>query len=618
MTIRVLVWGENRHEQVEPHVAEIYPDGMHDTIAAGIAREPRRPATSSTTTLDEPEHGLTEEVLAETDVLVWWGHAAHGEVEDKVVERVYQHVLAGMGLIVLHSGHWSKIFGKLMGTSCTLRWRSERDRELVWTVNPTHPIAQGVPHPIEIEQQEMYGEFFDIPVPDELIFVSSFSGGEVFRSGCTFRRGHGKIFYFSPGDQDFPVYHHKDVRKVIANGVAWAKSDRPERAVPTLAAVRDRRLLQRPGVPGSDRGACGCLSPSASSRSAPAAWAAPGYAPSPPTPTSSWPVWSTSISTSPGRRPTSTGSRRRTGGVLDRRTGRRGRRGHRRHGAARAPARERGCLAAWASGALREAAGRDGPGVPADDRGVGGEREAADGLAVPPLLPGRCRLRAAAGRLGSIGSLSCEFFKAPHFGGFRERMAEPLLIDMAIHQFDLARKLIGAEPVSVYCESYNPDWSWFDGNAAASALFTFADGTRFAFTGSWCAPGLETSWNGRWRAVGPAGTAIWDGDEPPVAELASGEPLPAVPSDDPEEIAGSLAEFVAAVRTSTVPQSEVHSNVISVAMVEAAVRSASTGTPVRIADVLESAYAEALDTVQDTRLRAVLDGWPSVLKVVGL
>jgi predicted dehydrogenase len=220
--------------------------------------------------------------------------------------------------------------------------------------------------------------------------------------------------------------------------------------------------------------------------------------------------------------------------------------------------------------------------------------------------------------LGSIGSLSCEFYKAPHFGGFRERMAEPLLIDMAIHQFDLARKLIGAEPVSVYCESYNPDWSWFDGNAAASALFTFADGTRFAFTGSWCAPGLETSWNGRWRAVGSAGTAIWDGDRSPVAELASGEPLPAVPSDDPEEIAGSLAEFVDAVRTSTVPQSEVHSNVISVAMVEAAVRSASTGTPVRIADVLQSAYAEALDTVQDARLRAALDGWPSVLKVVGL
>jgi trehalose utilization protein len=147
---------------------------------------------------------------------------------------VHRHVLEGMGLVVLHSGHWSKIFQKLMGTTCTLRWRSENDRELVWTVDPTHPIAQGVPHPIEIPQQEMYGEQFDVPRPDEIVFISSFTGGEVFRSGITYRRGNGKIFYFSPGDQDFPVYHHPDVRKVIANGVAWAASDRPSRALPTL------------------------------------------------------------------------------------------------------------------------------------------------------------------------------------------------------------------------------------------------------------------------------------------------------------------------------------------------------------------------------------------------
>lgn len=232
------------------------------------------------------------------------------------------------------------------------------------------------------------------------------------------------------------------------------------------------------------------------------------------------------------------------------------------------------------------------------------------------------RAGAAFGRqlneLGPIGTLSCEFFKAPHFSGFRERMAEPLLVDMAIHQFDLARKLIGSEPVSVYCESYNPDWSWFDGNAAASAIFQFADGTRFAFTGSWCAPGLETSWNGRWRASASGGTATWDGDNPPVAELATGEALPAVMMDDPEQIAGSLVEFVAAVRASTVPQSEVHSNVISIAMVEAAVRSASTGAPVRIADVITAAHAEALETVQDPALLAALKSWPNPLKAVGL
>jgi trehalose utilization protein len=233
-SLRVLVWGENRHEQRDPQVAELYPHGMHTTIKEGIEENLGAAATVGTTTLDEPEHGLTDEVLAATDVLVWWGHAAHDEVSDEVVARVQQHVLAGLGLVVLHSAHWSKIFRQLMGTTCTLRWRNERDRELVWTVDPTHPIAQGVPQPIEIEAQEMYGEFFDIPVPDELVFVSNFSGGEVFRSGCTFRRGHGRIFYFSPGDQDYPVYHHKDVRKVIANGVAWAHTDRPARTAPTL------------------------------------------------------------------------------------------------------------------------------------------------------------------------------------------------------------------------------------------------------------------------------------------------------------------------------------------------------------------------------------------------
>jgi len=250
---RVLVWGENRHEQVEEHVRAIYPHGMHTTIAEGISEFLGDTAEVSTTTLDEPDHGLTEEVLAATDVLVWWGHAAHGEVDDTVVERMHQHVLAGMGLLVLHSGHWSKIFGKLMGTTCTLRWRSEQDRELVWTVNPTHPITQGVPNPIIIDAQEMYGEYFDIPDPDELIFISSFTGGEVFRSGCTFRRGHGKIFFFSPGDQDYPVYHHPHVRRVIANGVAWARSDRPERAVPVLLRYETEDFYSGHGYTGAIR-----------------------------------------------------------------------------------------------------------------------------------------------------------------------------------------------------------------------------------------------------------------------------------------------------------------------------------------------------------------------------
>ncbi|RKN12593.1 ThuA domain-containing protein [Streptomyces radicis] len=221
--LRVTVWGENRHEREDADVAELYPKGMHAAVADGIAEHLGDAARIRTVTLDEPEHGLTEEALADTDVLTWWGHRAHDEVSDEVVARVRRHVLGGMGLIVLHSGHFSKIFRTLMGTTCTLRWRNERDRELVWTVAPAHPIAAGVPQPLIIEQQEMYGEFFDIPAPDELVFISSFSGGEVFRSGCVFHRGKGRIFYFSPGDQDYPVYHHPGVRRVIANAVAWAR-----------------------------------------------------------------------------------------------------------------------------------------------------------------------------------------------------------------------------------------------------------------------------------------------------------------------------------------------------------------------------------------------------------
>ncbi|MEV6410366.1 Gfo/Idh/MocA family oxidoreductase [Kribbella sp. NPDC051718] len=220
--------------------------------------------------------------------------------------------------------------------------------------------------------------------------------------------------------------------------------------------------------------------------------------------------------------------------------------------------------------------------------------------------------------LGPAGSLSCEFFKAPRFGGFREQMAEPLLVDMAIHQFDLARKLIGSEPLSVYCDSYNPDWSWFAGNAAADAVFSFEGGTRFVFTGSWCAPGLETSWNGRWRASSANGTAIWDGDSAPVAEDASGTAMPVEIGTGPEEIGGSLAEFVDALRTSSTPQTEVHSNVVSVAMVEAAVRSSASGTPVRIADVVSAAHAAAIETVPAGVLLDVLRSWPSAERVVGL
>ena len=236
--LRVTVWGENVHEQRDEHVREIYPDGMHATIAAAIDEHLGDRVETRTVTLQDPEHGLTAELLAETDVLVWWGHAAHADVSDEVVTRVWLRVLGGMGLLALHSAHFSKIFARLMGTTCTLDWRSEDDRELVWTVAPAHPVARGVPHPIVIDRQEMYGEPFDVPAPDELVFISSFSGGEVFRSGCAYQRGKGRVFYFSPGDQDYPVYHHPDIRRVLANAAAWCSADSRNSSVRRISCSR--------------------------------------------------------------------------------------------------------------------------------------------------------------------------------------------------------------------------------------------------------------------------------------------------------------------------------------------------------------------------------------------
>ena len=232
--MRVIVWGENFHEKHDEVPQKIYPDTMHETIARALRDLLGADAVVETATLDDPEHGLSEERLAETDVLFWWGHVRHDFVADEVVERVHRNVLAGMGLVALHSAHFSKIFIRLMGTTCSLRWRQGTDREVVWTVAPTHPIAAGVPQPIVLPAQEMYGEHFDVPVPDDLVFVSGFTGGEVFRSGMTYSRGHGRIFYFSPGDQDYPVYHHRDIQLVLANAARWAYQDRP-RVLPRLS-----------------------------------------------------------------------------------------------------------------------------------------------------------------------------------------------------------------------------------------------------------------------------------------------------------------------------------------------------------------------------------------------
>ena len=218
--IRVTVWNEARHEKTHEAVRKVYPDGMHTVIAKHLAAQ--EGLEVRTATLDEPEHGLTEKVLAGTDVLTWWGHMAHGDVKDEIVSRVQARVLDGMGLIVLHSGHFSKIFQRLMGTTCNLMWREANEKTRLWVVAPDHPIARGLGPYFELPQEEMYGEFFDIPAPDELVLVSWFKGGEVFRSGCCFHRGHGRIFYFQPGHETHPTYYDATVLKVITNAVRWA------------------------------------------------------------------------------------------------------------------------------------------------------------------------------------------------------------------------------------------------------------------------------------------------------------------------------------------------------------------------------------------------------------
>ncbi|MBN1808114.1 MAG: ThuA domain-containing protein [Planctomycetes bacterium] len=218
--IKVTVWNEFRHEKKNEQIGKLYPKGMHGAIAEGLKKAGG--FTVRTATLDEPEHGLTQKVVDSTDVMLWWGHTAHGEVKDEIVQRVKTRVLEGMGLIVLHSGHFSKIFRALLGTNCSLKWREMGEKERIWVIEPSHPIAEGLGEYFELPHTEMYGERFDIPQPDRLVFVSWFQGGDVFRSGCCFERGHGRIFYFRPGHETYPVFYDENVRRVIANACRWA------------------------------------------------------------------------------------------------------------------------------------------------------------------------------------------------------------------------------------------------------------------------------------------------------------------------------------------------------------------------------------------------------------
>lgn len=222
--IRITVWNEYQHERSVPAVGRIYPHGTHTVIKAGIEEHLGYRATIRTATLDEPHHGLADDLLTNTDVMIWWGHAAHEQVQDAIVDKVHQRVLKVMGLLALHSAHYSKIFKKLMGTGCGIKWRKVGEPERIWCVDPGHGISNGLPEYFELPHTEMYGELFDVPAPDELVFISWFEGGEVFRSGCCWRRGKGRIFYFRPDHDTFGIYYDPHIRHVIANAVRWAAS----------------------------------------------------------------------------------------------------------------------------------------------------------------------------------------------------------------------------------------------------------------------------------------------------------------------------------------------------------------------------------------------------------
>jgi trehalose utilization protein len=237
MKIRVTVWNEFVHERENAEVRAIYPNGIHEAIAASLRS--KADIDVKTSTLDDPGQGLGPSVLEATDVLLYWGHAAHEKITEDSVLRIQTRVLEGMGLVVLHSGHWSKIFKRLMGTTCALRYREAGERERVWNVNPGHPIAEGIGDHIELEESEMYGEPFGIPTPDEQVFISWFQGGEIFRGGNCWTRGSGRIFYFSPGHEAYPIYHNPQVQRVIYNAIRWARPQGRKAEVPLHVPVEN-------------------------------------------------------------------------------------------------------------------------------------------------------------------------------------------------------------------------------------------------------------------------------------------------------------------------------------------------------------------------------------------
>ena len=217
--INVTVWSEFIHEKNDENVKKIYPNGLHAAVAEFLERDEE--INVRIASLDEPEQGLPDEILNSTDVLMWWGHIAHGAVDDALVERIRHRVyIDGMGFIAMHSAHHSKPFRAIVGTTGNLVWGDEQ-LEVMWNINPSHPIAAGVPEHFTLESEELYAEPFHIPAPDELVFEAWYEKGYVFRAGCCFKRGAGKIFYFQPGHESCKSFYNPIVQRILTNAVHW-------------------------------------------------------------------------------------------------------------------------------------------------------------------------------------------------------------------------------------------------------------------------------------------------------------------------------------------------------------------------------------------------------------
>ena len=233
---RIAIFNEFLHEKTDERVQAVYPDGIHQALAGFLKGDD---VEITCYTLDNVEE-ITEEALANTDVMLWWGHMGHQRVPDEVAVRVRDAVLMGMGMVFLHSAHHSKPFRLLMGTSCNLTWREDGDSERIWTIQPAHPIAKGIGRYFVLPHVETYGEPFTIPNPDDVIFIGNYEGGEVFRSGVTFHRENGRIFYFQPGHETFPIFYDPNVQTIIRNAVEWVK---PTYRVPALVCPH----VKKPG-----------------------------------------------------------------------------------------------------------------------------------------------------------------------------------------------------------------------------------------------------------------------------------------------------------------------------------------------------------------------------------